>query len=476
MAGAKRFLIAAFLLCAGPLGIASAVITPPGRVPDEPTHVARAAGLLHGAVFAVRKEVRNKKTGRIILSAGVKVDRGLYRAGFGTVTMFQGRTVVTADDAGRQRAKPVMRELVFAAIPNTAQYFPAPYVPAALAMAITQAMHTPTYVSILAARLAMLAAYLALGAAALTVAAAGEALLLTVLIMPMTIFLAGSVNSDGVLIGLACLGVACLTRAQSEMRVSGGVRVGGLVCLAVMLGSKITLFPLLGLALLPLAPAGWWRRVREMLLAAAPVALWWALVVGFVSVRFYIPQYRPGPLFLGDAATETYGPDPAANLHILLHPATRLISLPWVTLVDGGAQTLREMIGVLGGLQIVFPDAFYIAWGVAVLVAIGGLGLVRGDAGPRPAESLFVLALIVAIYWLTQITEYIDWSPVGADHVQGMQGRYLLPVLPILIFAVPKIGRRAGWPVAAPALPAILLGLVDLAYVPWTLVRYFYSH
>jgi hypothetical protein len=64
---------------------------------------------------------------------------------------------------------------------------------------------------------------------------------------------------------------------------------------------------------------------------------------------------------------------------------------------------------------------------------------------------------------------------VGADHVQGMQGRYLLPVLPALLFAVPR-WRAAGLPGFLPAVPAILLGLADLAYVPLKLVYYFYLH
>jgi hypothetical protein len=465
-ANSKTVLVAAFLFCALPLGLMSALLTPPGQVPDEPTHVARAAGLLRGAVFAVRKEVLNRQTGRRILTAGVKVDLRLYRAAFRVTTPIGGRPVVTESDAARSRTPPATDRIVFAGIPNTAQYFPAIYLPATLAMGLGKAAGLSPFHGFELARLAMLAAYLALGAAAIAVTTAGEAVLLAVLIMPMTVFLAGSVNSDGVLIALACLGAACLTRG-------GRWRLAGLACLACLLGSKITDLPILGLALLPLAP-GFWRRARAVALTAAPVALWWALVISFVSVRFYIPFYRPGPLFTGDPATQTYGPDPAVNLQILLHPATRLLTLPWVTLADGGRETLRQMIGVLGGLAIVFPEPFYIAWGVALTLAIGGTALVRRAGGPRAAESLFVLALMAASLWLTLITEYIDWRPVGADHIQGMQGRYLLPLLPMLIFAVP---RAAGFlPSYAPALPVLLMGLFDLAYVPTELLQFFYLH
>ena len=62
------------------------------------------------------------------------------------------------------------------------------------------------------ARLCMLAAFLVLGGVALYVAAYGEALLFCVLLMPMTLSLAGSLNQDGILIGLACLSAAAMTR------------------------------------------------------------------------------------------------------------------------------------------------------------------------------------------------------------------------------------------------------------------------
>jgi hypothetical protein len=465
----KSVLLAAFLMCALPLGVMSALLTPPGQVPDEPNQARRAAGLLHGAVFAVRKEVPSKRPGLNIVTAGVKVDRGLYQAAFEATTPIDERPVVTAADEAVQRAKPAVAGLVFAKIPNTAQYFPAPYIPAALGMALGEGAGLTPFHSFVLARLAMLVAFLTLGAASLWVAGWGEAVLLAVLIMPMTVFLAGSVNADGVLIGLACLGVACLTRA------GGRWRAGGLACLAVLLGTKITDFPILALALLPLAPAGCWGRMRAVALAGAPVALWWGLVIAFVSVRFYMPPYHPGPLFLGDPATLLYQTDPSGNARILLHPASRLITLPWAALRDGGTETLRQMIGVLGLLQIRLQHDLYLAWGVALVVAIGGTAVVPRAGAPRAFECVFVLALVVAIYVVTQIAEYIGWSAAGADQVQGMQGRYLLPVLPMLIFAVPRWrgGLLAGW---VPAIPAVMLGVFDIAYLPLKLVYFFYLH
>ena len=39
------------MLCAFPTGLGLALFTPIGEVPDEPSHIARADGLLHGDIL-----------------------------------------------------------------------------------------------------------------------------------------------------------------------------------------------------------------------------------------------------------------------------------------------------------------------------------------------------------------------------------------------------------------------------------------
>ncbi len=53
----KSAAIILFVLCALPVCMMTALITPPGQSPDEIPHTARALGLLHGAILGVRKEV-----------------------------------------------------------------------------------------------------------------------------------------------------------------------------------------------------------------------------------------------------------------------------------------------------------------------------------------------------------------------------------------------------------------------------------
>lgn len=471
----KSAVMALFLLCALPVTVLIALITPPGQSPDEPAHIARAAGLLHGAVLGVRQPGANAYSGRDEMQSGVKVNQGLLHAAFGATTQIGGHPVVTADDFLAMSAQPPQSERVFANIPNTVTYFPLTYVPATLGMALGLLLAGgKPFACIMLARFGMLTAYLALGMLALRVAAYGEALLLVVLLMPMSLFLAGTVNQDGMLIGLACLAGAALTRGTQ------GMRWLGLAMFVLLLLAKPPYLPLLGVFLLPLFAPGLLWRLRDVVVAALPVLLWAGLISALVVVPFDKPLYHPGLLFAGDRTVLLDHTDPAANLHILLAQPSRFFTVPWDTLHQLAAVKLAEMIGVLGLLQITMPVGYQVLWGIAIGVALAGLLFtsrpVALSAGMQAVSFAWTAGLLAANVWLLFVMFYLTWTNVGLDFVDGVQGRYFLPLLPFLLFAVPSLRPRGKLPPLLPAVPVVLLGLYDIGYIPLRLLNTYYLH
>jgi len=82
----------------------------------------------------------------------------------------------------------------------------------------------------------------------------------------------------------------------------------------------------------------------------------------------------------------------------------------------------------------------------------------------------------VTTCWLIMMVFYVDFTNVGEDSVTGLQGRYFLPLLPFLLFALPALRRRFSLPPIIFALPTILIGLYDTGYLPLTIVKSFYLH
>jgi hypothetical protein len=474
----KSRLLWIFALCALPLGLMIAVITPPGQSPDEPAQVGRAAGLLHGAILGVRKAGIDPSDQRPTMFAGVKVDDGLFVAAFGEMTAIGGRPVFTQQDLQDVRAELPNHVAWFADLPNTVVAFPAAFVPAAIGLGIGELLHQRPYVSFVLARLCMLLTFLLLGGAALAVAAFGEAFLLTILLLPMSVFLASTVNEDGVLIAATCLVCAALTRGTRSFWL-------GALCLFIfVLGAKPPYVLLLGVFLLPLFGPGFWRRVRDVAIACIPLFGWIAVIAAFVAVPFGYLPYHPGPLFAGNPHSLLDHAGPSANLHILLADPSRLVTMPLASLSNDGLQNLREMIGVLGPLYIVLPNPYYIVWGVSLLISFLGLWLCpRPGAAPSTRVALVgfitVIVLMSLTVWGIMMIAYLNWTLVGAARIQGIQGRYGLILLPFLVLAIPWLGRHFKLPAIPPLAPAvltILLGVFDLAYIPAQLVYTFYLH
>jgi len=470
----KRLIVLVFLLIALPAGVLLAVLTPPGQVPDEQAHMARALGLLHGAILGVRKPAVDPITHQPIMRTGLKVDLGLYNAAASPVTMINGNRIITSDDFWAENGLPANHARTYIDTPSTAAYFPITYLPATAALAIGLAAQASPFICFLLARLFMLGAFLLLGSLALWFAAFGETVLLTILLLPMTIFLAGSVSQDAVVIAITCLVCALLSRN------SRGSWVAALLLFLPALLSSPSYIPLLAIFLLPLSRAGFWVKLRDLALACLPLLLWAGLVAAYVAVPYPVALYHPGPLYQGDASVWLNHAAPAVNFHILLAHPTRLFTLPWHTEQIWFSGLMQEMVGVLGLVCIGLPFGYYYLWGAAAAAAMLGLLFCpRPAAVPHPTALSNFLITIVAIavtYWLIMMVFYVNFTDAGEDSITGLQGRYFLPLLPFLLFALPAFRLRFKLSPIIPAIPTILLGLYDVGYLPLTIVKNYYLH
>lgn len=473
LVGRFGWLPALFVALAFPVMVLTAILTPPGQSPDEVAHLVRANGLLYGHVFLTRHPVvpapaSNQPQDEV----GVDIDSGLFGTGFGEITPLQGHWVVTAADEEKDHQFTWSRHAVFSNIPNTATYFPLAYIPAAVGLGVGKLLGLSPLYCIYLARLADMLAYLCLGAATLMVAKYGRVLFLAVLLLPMSLFLGATLDQDGLLVALTCLACAGLTRASFFGR---ALAFASFLVVAL---AKPPYLLLMAIFALPIAWKGFWRRACVVILVSLPVLAWAAFVVAFVAVPFGKPPYVPGPLFHAGAGQMMGATNPSLNLHILLADKARFFTLPWHTLQMFGTPLLQGVVGQLALLDLVFPSWFYNLWWAILAFSLLMVGVSAPPsalpASRRLLNNAVVLAVVLVTAWLVMVSFYLNWTNVGMDFVDGVQGRYALLLLPFLLFAVPV--TRFRMPEIVGFVPVLLIAGFDIAYLPFKLVMFFYPH
>ncbi len=452
-----------------------AMNTPLGQVPDEAAHMARAESLLRGTVLGVRKPVVNPQTGDRQVLTGFKVDAGLFAVSFPKSDWIENKPTITQKDYFAVRNDPSDHRLVFAHAPNTATYFPTAYIPGSIGLAIGLMTKATPFACMVMGRIGMVIGFLIVGCLALWIAAYGEGLILTVLLLPMTLFLAGSLSQDGVLAAVACLCAAAFTH-EPEKR--PGMRIFGLILLVVILTAKLPYVPLLALALVPLRRSTIIKRSLEAMFATAPVMIWALLIGLFVVVPFGTAPYHPGPLYAGDPHTIFTTWDTKENFHILMADPTRFVTLPADLIQRWHASLIDQTIGVLGSMALWFPSRYYNVWEFAIIASVFGFLFVpRSDTEQKTTliENVYVALVLIFSAWAVFIAAYIDWTDVGSPEIWGVQGRYFLILMPFLILAIPRL-FKINLPIIIPILPAIALGIYDLGYLPLKISTFFYVY
>jgi hypothetical protein len=449
----------AFLYLVIPLGLVFVYLTPPGDVPDEGGHLQRAEAMLHGE-FVGQRRVTVSPYGHTMPAAGTVSDPAVIWASSGWPAPAPAWVVPLGehiDWAGK---------IVFIQNDPLAVYFPLYYIAPAIGLAIGKRFRDRPYDAIFIARLLNFATYALLGLLTLTMAKFGHAVLFVILAMPMTLYLAASANPDGALIATSCLGFALLTASR---------RRAAAFCLAAVILVKPP-YALLALAILFPVPsfARFWaerrplpRRLGLAILTVLPGLIWFIWTSATVAAAQCRPAYHPGPMWPGNPATVFYAVAPAAQLQsVIAHPIGFLHMFAAATL--GSWRLLaQETIGLIGYQDVFLPGRLYVLWGLAAAMAL----LSEIAAGPigrtTSITSIFALADCAATVLLVWLSQYLVWTDVGTPSIQGPAGRYLLPILPLLIFVLPRL----TFPGAAllrgtgTALP-ILAALVDLAFLP----------
>ncbi|MEO8439435.1 MAG: DUF2142 domain-containing protein [Spartobacteria bacterium] len=407
------------------LALAYACATGPFRAPDEPHHFFRAYEVSEGHLVAA------KPGGGFV---GDWLPHSLDR----TVLMLGGYPFVPpvrVDRAAMAKAWTVKLKSHrnFVPFPGAALHSPLAYLPAALGITFGKMGHARPLILFYLARCANAIVGGGLIGLALARIWRRAPYIATIALFPMCLFQVGSLTSDAVTFAISFFWVSEVLRARTE----AGFRLSRVrwILIAAALSQLRFPFPFLGLLVFAVPShsidqhrAARWRFFPIFFAALVLPCLLWIYFVQGLRV-----QLRPDGVV-----------DPGQQLQFIVSHPLQFFHIFGASLHQFGYDFWRQMIGVFGWLNLPLPTWLLGAVTLALVVTICSAET-RVLRLTLPIRSAF-FSLGTCILMLTATIIYMAWNSVGAPRIEGWQGRYAIPVLPLLATALANERlRRARW-------------------------------
>jgi uncharacterized membrane protein len=431
-----------FLIYAVPAVLFLSIAMPPFQVADELAHALRADQIERGKIVSDR------------LGGWVQTDLVVFGDLYKSM-WFHPEVKQTVELASRAGAINWSTKVQLENFQNTAQYGPVLYVPQVVGFWLGKVADLTLAQTLLVVRLLNGMSACAVGFLALSNCRRGQALMFATLLLPMTLSEFASASQDALLISLSLLAVAIASRNLSEQRTA---RRGEFVLFAAIVTATTLARPSqLALALLSPAFIGrhdprWRGKVAVTVAAVAVIAAWMYLLRSLMppvpsdwSVSGQFDYLLASPLALPTVMVQTFAYQ------------------PWFL--------LSSVIGRLGWLDAPMPDWF---------IALGCLGLVvalvaPGNRGNALLPGLLGVMTFLALLTATCFALYLSWTPVAKPTIDGLQGRYILPILPLLGWAIPAYGPRLERALLPAWALVLAFPIVTLATLPSVIMERYYG-
>ena len=271
--------------------------------------------------------------------------------------------------------------------------------------------------------------FIACAATAVHLAPVGKNAFMAISFFPMTLHLASSYSYDGGTIGLSFLFLALALRVLfAEGPVSRATFVGlalSAICLAPCKAVYV-----LELALIVVLPTRRFASRREAV-AYKLIVLSCATIAVLVSKFATVATLSEGTTVFMFPGESTF------SIADLLADPLGAAALFFRTLVVSGDSYIISVVGAnLGWLQSNLGTPYFII-GLYILGSLYAAQRSGDDALTLSSRWKCVLLLVVCAVWFAvMLSMAVAWTPKSMETIQGVQGRYILPVLPLLLLAL----------------------------------------
>ncbi len=400
-----------FLIVAPIIGLIYLFIMPLSSAPDELNHFCRAYEISEGFIVSDRND--NGLGGHILPDSITKLNNPDHYSG-----------VIPSIDSSIDASTES-----FQVFTNASLYSPLSYFPEVLGIWLGRIFQAPMFIIYYLARLFNLAFYIFLIYFSIKKIPTAKSTLLLIALSPIALQAAASCQADALING-AILAFASLVfykiKHPTSLTKSEKLIFSALTILIAM--CKIVYLPFC--LLLCLLPKSCFKSPKDKIiklttLLSAVIAcnlIWLALSSG------YLIEFNPG-VNSGEQVK-----------FVLTHPLHYLVTIFYSFIKLGFFYFSTGLSNSLGWLNINLPTIFTVFFGIFLIYTY--LGEDRTKLPLKSSQKAFLSLIILACVLLICTSLYVQWTPVGAATIDGIQGRYFLPLIPIALLLIKPFASR----------------------------------
>ncbi len=253
----------------------------------------------------------------------------------------------------------------------------------------------------------------------------GKNILFVVGLLPMTVQQIVSYNYDSVLLGASFFATAYFfylvcDKRKEQIQIKDYLVVGVLVLIIVPI--KFIYIPLLGIGLL--IPKEKFGGIRKKACCIGAVIASSLLIIRIVNWGRISNAVSVG----SGTGISKY------TLTDCIQNPIQIFVMFFKTIERYGSMYFQSMVGSsLGWLEIEIPDIIICGFVILLFCSLLELQDVRQW---RRNERIWFIVLSAGIGGMVILSLLLDWTPKGSAVVEGVQGRYFLPILPLLLLAI----------------------------------------
>lgn len=430
-------------------GVMIMIFTPLFLYPDENAHFYRTLGIIDGQIVVQKPD--EEHSGSFLPKSIHELEKATKFYDFLTDRDCL-KEKISFKDISEASSYTKNGEKIFINHINTALYSPVAYMPQVTGMKFME-MFTPSLLYIMfGGKIFNFLFYLILGFFAIRSLPFLKWVGVLILLAPINLSLAGSLSTDPVLLSSSMLFFAkILQYSVGDDSKIGWKQVVLLAVLAFIIGQvKQNFLIVFFVFLIPKKKfcGGYFVKMATVVVPSVVLSLVWGKIASSVLV--------PGN-----------GAKPVEQaVYILSHPIEYLQTFLRTSRIF--SRMLREMVGVLGCLNIRLDwwayGLYYIFFVLNVFFSIDVES--KGREMFSLKQKLIILSLSLLIIFVVSTNMYIVWSHVGADLIDGIQGRYFAAVLlpAAAFFSIMLPARKSCFLIQGSTILFLIILLSDTVY------------